>query len=98
MFVTSARDAALSARACPAAMVSTVLFVGIGLLLLDFDHRPTAPVVVVVAAAAAAATAADEEEDDEESEDSGRRSLRSASRSSPPNNSFRDDDVERCLQ
>lgn len=90
MFVTSARDAALSARACPAAMVSTVLFVDIGLLLLDFDHRPTVPVV--------AATAADEEEDDEESEDSGRRSLRSTSRSSPPNNSFRDDDVERCLQ
>lgn len=93
MFVTSARDAALSARACPAAMVSTVLFVDIGLLLLDFDHRPTAPV-----AAAAAATAADEEEDDEESEDSERRSLRSTSRSSPPNNSFSDDDVERCLQ
>lgn len=71
--VTSARDVAL--------------FVGIGLLLLDFDHRPTAPVA-----------AADEEEDDEESEDSGRRSLRSTSRSSPPNNSLRDDDVERCLQ
>lgn len=91
MFVTSARDAALSARACPAAMVSTVLFVDIGLLLLDFDHRPTVPIVAVTART-------DEEEDDEESEDSGRRSLRSTSRSSPPNNSFRDDDVERCLQ
>lgn len=88
MVVTSARDAALSARACPAAMVGTVLFVDIDLLLLDFDHGPTAPM----------ATAADEEEDDEESEDSERRSLRSTSRSSPPNNSLRDDDVERCLQ
>lgn len=84
MVVTSARETAPSVRECPT-VVSTVLFVD-GLLLLDLDHRPAAPV------------ATDDEVDDEESEDSRRRSLRSTSRSSPPNNSLKDDDVERCFQ
>lgn len=57
-----------------------------GLLLLDLDHRPAAPV------------ATDDEDDDEESKDSRRRSLCSTSRSSPPNNSLKADDGERCFQ
>jgi hypothetical protein len=53
--VTSLKDTALSARACPA-VVNTVLLVG-GLLLLDLDdHSPVAPPT----------TAVDEEEDDED--------------------------------